>query len=231
MAFFVEHPSIPISRGLRSIASQPETWTLRASVRYGPLRSATPKQRALPGAEAGTRTQLKAVSGLRHQPATDGIGEAAAAERPGAQRRFAPAQRPLHPGAGAVATGRSAHTERGLEMQFITPEDKWGLMEVTLFQGTCALVASLSLGLTWSPTWSMSSSACSPSLPTISRWLRPGRALSGLESDAGRVIIFRAVDSGRTGESAETSHPVRYQCPAWLFYLPTSTIHSCPFCF
>jgi len=48
--------------------------------------------------------------------------------------------------AGVVATGRFAHTERGVEMQFITLEDEWGLMEVTLFPGTCPLVAHLRLG-------------------------------------------------------------------------------------
>jgi DNA polymerase III alpha subunit len=48
--------------------------------------------------------------------------------------------------AGVVATGRFAHTERGVEMQFITLEDEWGLMEVTLFPGTCQLVPHLTLG-------------------------------------------------------------------------------------
>ncbi len=48
--------------------------------------------------------------------------------------------------AGLVATGRFAHTERGVEMQFITVEDEWGLMEVTLFPGTCQLVPHLTLG-------------------------------------------------------------------------------------
>jgi DNA-directed DNA polymerase III PolC len=48
--------------------------------------------------------------------------------------------------AGLVATGRFAHTERGVEMQFITLEDEWGLMEVTVFPGTCRLVTHLTLG-------------------------------------------------------------------------------------
>jgi DNA polymerase-3 subunit alpha len=58
---------------------------------------------------------------------------------------------PLHKGrrirtAGVVATGRYAYTERGLEMQFVTLEDEWGLMEVTLFPGTCPLVTHLTMG-------------------------------------------------------------------------------------
>jgi DNA polymerase-3 subunit alpha len=48
--------------------------------------------------------------------------------------------------AGLVATGRFAQTEKGLEMQFITLEDEWGLMEVTIFPGTCRLVTHLTLG-------------------------------------------------------------------------------------
>jgi DNA-directed DNA polymerase III PolC len=48
--------------------------------------------------------------------------------------------------AGVVATGRFAHTERGVEMQFITLEDEWGLLEVTLFPGTCSLLSHLTLG-------------------------------------------------------------------------------------
>src|SRR5262249_19760099 len=48
--------------------------------------------------------------------------------------------------AGVVATGRFAYTEKGLEMQFITLEDEWGLMEVTIFPGTCALLMHLTLG-------------------------------------------------------------------------------------
>jgi DNA polymerase III alpha subunit len=48
--------------------------------------------------------------------------------------------------AGLVATGRFAYTEKGLEMQFITLEDEWGLMEVTLFPGTCELLTNLTLG-------------------------------------------------------------------------------------
>ncbi len=48
--------------------------------------------------------------------------------------------------AGLVATGRFAHTEKGLEMQFITLQDEWGLMEVTVFPGTCPLMTHLTLG-------------------------------------------------------------------------------------
>jgi DNA polymerase III alpha subunit len=48
--------------------------------------------------------------------------------------------------AGVVATGRYAYTERGLEMQFVTLEDEWGLLEVTLFPGTCPLVTHLTTG-------------------------------------------------------------------------------------
>jgi DNA polymerase III alpha subunit len=48
--------------------------------------------------------------------------------------------------AGLVATGRFAHTEKGLEMQFITLEDEWGLMEVTIFPGTCPLMTHLTMG-------------------------------------------------------------------------------------
>jgi DNA-directed DNA polymerase III PolC len=47
---------------------------------------------------------------------------------------------------GLVATGRFAQTERGLEMQFITLQDEWGLMEVTVFPGTCELLTHLGLG-------------------------------------------------------------------------------------
>jgi DNA polymerase III subunit alpha len=47
---------------------------------------------------------------------------------------------------GLVATGRYAYTERGVEMQFVTLEDEWGLMEVTLFPGTCELIAHLTMG-------------------------------------------------------------------------------------
>jgi DNA polymerase III alpha subunit len=48
--------------------------------------------------------------------------------------------------AGVVATGRYAYTARGLEMQFVTLEDEWGLLEVTLFPGTCPLVTHLTTG-------------------------------------------------------------------------------------
>jgi hypothetical protein len=58
---------------------------------------------------------------------------------------------PAHKGrriraAGLVATGRYAYTERGLEMQFITLEDEWGLMEVTVFPGTYPLLSNLGMG-------------------------------------------------------------------------------------
>jgi DNA-directed DNA polymerase III PolC len=58
---------------------------------------------------------------------------------------------PCHKGrrvsvAGLVATGRFAYTEKGLEMQFITLEDEWGLMEVTIFPRTCRLVRRLAPG-------------------------------------------------------------------------------------
>ena len=48
--------------------------------------------------------------------------------------------------AGLVATGRFAYTEKGLEVQFITLEDEWGLMETTIFPGTCRLIRHLALG-------------------------------------------------------------------------------------
>jgi DNA-directed DNA polymerase III PolC len=48
--------------------------------------------------------------------------------------------------AGLVATARHAPTADGRDMQFVTLEDEWGLVEVTLFPGTCALVAYLTLG-------------------------------------------------------------------------------------
>jgi DNA-directed DNA polymerase III PolC len=47
---------------------------------------------------------------------------------------------------GLVATGRTAETEDGRTMQFITLQDEWGLTDVTLFPGTCPLVARLTLG-------------------------------------------------------------------------------------
>ena len=48
--------------------------------------------------------------------------------------------------AGLAATGRFAYTQKGLEVQFITLEDEWGLMEVTILPRTCRLVRSLTVG-------------------------------------------------------------------------------------
>jgi DNA-directed DNA polymerase III PolC len=48
--------------------------------------------------------------------------------------------------AGAVATGRYTQTVHGSDMQFVTLEDEWGIMEITLFPGTCPLVNHLELG-------------------------------------------------------------------------------------
>jgi DNA polymerase-3 subunit alpha/error-prone DNA polymerase len=48
--------------------------------------------------------------------------------------------------AGLVATGRHTPTVDGRTMQFVTLEDEWGLIEVTLFPGTCPPVAYLTLG-------------------------------------------------------------------------------------
>jgi DNA polymerase-3 subunit alpha len=48
--------------------------------------------------------------------------------------------------AGLVAAGRNARTQDGREMQFITLEDEWGLIEVNLFPGTCPLLPHLELG-------------------------------------------------------------------------------------
>jgi DNA-directed DNA polymerase III PolC len=48
--------------------------------------------------------------------------------------------------AGVVATARYTQTVRGEDMQFVTLEDEHGLMEVTLFPGTCPLVNHLQLG-------------------------------------------------------------------------------------
>jgi DNA polymerase-3 subunit alpha/error-prone DNA polymerase len=48
--------------------------------------------------------------------------------------------------AGLAATGRFAYTEEGLQMQFITLEDEWGLIETTLFPRTCRLINHLGLG-------------------------------------------------------------------------------------
>jgi hypothetical protein len=48
--------------------------------------------------------------------------------------------------AGVVATARYAQTKDGRDMQFVTLEDEWGLIEVNLFPGTCPLVLHLGLG-------------------------------------------------------------------------------------
>lgn len=48
--------------------------------------------------------------------------------------------------AGVVAAARHTPTADGRTMQFITLEDEWGLIEVTLFPGTCPTVAYLTLG-------------------------------------------------------------------------------------
>jgi DNA polymerase-3 subunit alpha len=48
--------------------------------------------------------------------------------------------------AGLVATARHTPTVDGRAMQFVTLEDEWGLIEVTLFPGTCPPVAYLTLG-------------------------------------------------------------------------------------
>jgi DNA polymerase III alpha subunit len=48
--------------------------------------------------------------------------------------------------AGLVATGRHAETKNGEEMQFITLEDEWGLVDVTLFPRICPPLAHLTMG-------------------------------------------------------------------------------------
>jgi len=53
--------------------------------------------------------------------------------------------RPIRLG-GLVATGRHAETKNGEEMQFITLEDEWGLVEVTLFPRLCSPVPHLGIG-------------------------------------------------------------------------------------
>ena len=47
---------------------------------------------------------------------------------------------------GVVAASRHSPMVDGRDMQFITLEDEWGLIEVTLFPGTCSPVPYLSLG-------------------------------------------------------------------------------------
>jgi DNA-directed DNA polymerase III PolC len=48
--------------------------------------------------------------------------------------------------AGLVATGRHTETKNGEEMQFVTLEDEWGLVDVTLFPRICPPLAHLSMG-------------------------------------------------------------------------------------
>jgi DNA-directed DNA polymerase III PolC len=48
--------------------------------------------------------------------------------------------------AGVVATARHAPTADGRTMQFVTLEDEWGLIDVTLFPGLCPPTAYLTLG-------------------------------------------------------------------------------------
>jgi DNA polymerase III alpha subunit len=48
--------------------------------------------------------------------------------------------------AGVVAASRHTPTRDGRTMQFVTLEDEWGLIEVTLFPGTCPPAAYLTLG-------------------------------------------------------------------------------------
>jgi DNA polymerase-3 subunit alpha len=48
--------------------------------------------------------------------------------------------------AGLVATARTARMEDGRDMQFVTLQDEYGLMEMTLFPGSCPLQPYLRLG-------------------------------------------------------------------------------------
>jgi DNA-directed DNA polymerase III PolC len=48
--------------------------------------------------------------------------------------------------AGLVATGRHTPTKQGENMQFVTLEDEWGLVELTLFPSRCQPVAYLAMG-------------------------------------------------------------------------------------
>jgi DNA-directed DNA polymerase III PolC len=48
--------------------------------------------------------------------------------------------------AGLVATGRHTETKNGEEMQFVTIEDEWGLVDVTLFPRLCPPVPHLGIG-------------------------------------------------------------------------------------
>ena len=47
---------------------------------------------------------------------------------------------------GLVATARHVVTEDGRPLQFVTLEDEHGLVEVTLFPGTCPQVPYLTMG-------------------------------------------------------------------------------------
>jgi hypothetical protein len=47
---------------------------------------------------------------------------------------------------GLVATARNVYTEAGRPIQFVTLEDEHGLVEVTLFGGTCTQVPYLTMG-------------------------------------------------------------------------------------
>src|SRR5207253_2030708 len=48
--------------------------------------------------------------------------------------------------AGVVATARLARTADGRDMQFVTLEDEWGLVDVALVPGVCPLLVALGLG-------------------------------------------------------------------------------------
>jgi DNA polymerase III alpha subunit len=48
--------------------------------------------------------------------------------------------------AGLVATARQVRTRDDRDMQFVTLEDEWGLIEVTLFPGACSAAPYLMLG-------------------------------------------------------------------------------------
>src|SRR5262249_46261980 len=48
--------------------------------------------------------------------------------------------------AGVTAAARHTNTAQGRPMQFVTLEDEWGLMEVTLFPGSSGLAPYLTPG-------------------------------------------------------------------------------------
>ncbi len=48
--------------------------------------------------------------------------------------------------AGMTATARQARTADGRDLQFLTLQDEWGLVEVTLFAGMCPQLIALGLG-------------------------------------------------------------------------------------